>query len=165
MPYANLEEILAFDLLDDVLAVTRRCLLKHGGFNNELGITDKYYQVALDEWIVLNVESLVAQLETFHGQNLSDIDWKLWSHISRMSKGDEDWKPWEHLSRVALGFISAAASEAEVERLLSRQKHIQHGNVTNISMDELTARLQLFGDRSIDSVIEAPDNDSDSTTC
>ena len=165
MPYANLEEILAFDLLDDVLAVTRRCLLKHGGVNDEVGITDTYYQVALDEWIVLNVDPLVEQLEAFHGQNLTDIDWKLWAHMSRMAKGDENWKSWEQLSRVALVFISAAPSEAEVERLLSKQKYIQRRNVTNISMDGLTARLQLFGDRSIDSVNEAPEDDIDSAKC
>ena len=128
--------------------------MTYGGLDDEHGITDEYYGVAIREWVMLEVEDTLEQLEAFHGASLEEVDRLMWTHLAHISRGDGNWKAWEHLSLLALRFVTAAASEAEVERLLSIQKRIQGQNTTNISMEGLTARLQLFGDRGIDRVNE-----------
>ena len=154
MPWVTLEEKLDFDFLDNVVGITTRCLMKYGGLDEANGVTDEYYQVALDQWAMLDTGPICAQLESFQWNDSPESDRLIWTHVLHLSQGDEKLKPWSMVSRLALRFISAGVSEAEVERLLSKQSYIQGQNTTCISMEALTARLQLFGKRSIDSVMD-----------
>jgi hypothetical protein len=52
-----------------------------------------------------------------------------------------------HLSHVALRFISLVCGEADIERLLCKQKHIQGESGSNYRMDTIHARLALHETR------------------
>ena len=67
-----------------------------------------------------------------------------------MATASKEMKHWYILGELATMFVSAAVSEAEVERLLSTQKRIQGQYMTNVSLEGLSARLRLASTRAID---------------
>lgn len=150
----TLDEKLSYNFMDDVLGVVSRCLLHYGGEDEENGIDENYYQAALLEWINLSSTEIVSQMRAFHRMTDEDdmIDVLLWRHILQLSRGTVQWKHWHQIANVALHFLSAGVSEAEVERLISVQRFIQGRNMTNVSTEGLTARLQLYGNRHLTGV-------------
>ena len=58
---------------------------------------------------------------------------------------DERKRAWQGFANVTCIFENAACSEAVVERLLSVQRHLQGTAMTNVGMDVLTAKLQMYG--------------------
>ena len=143
---------LEYDFLDDCLGIAVKCLENCGCL--EGAITEGYYSVALEQWIRLEIDEMINQLQAFYScesspQALDMLDLYVWKHISCLSHSDSTWRAWAHLSKCAMRLVSAAVSEADVERLLSKQKLIQGNHSTNISTEGLTARLQLYGRRGI----------------
>lgn len=154
LSYATLSEKLSCDLLDDALGTATCCLMRYGGLDNASQVNEEHYRVALCQWINLDLDQLTVQFETFSDSKAVDIDLFVWNHICQLARGDTAWRAWMSLSNVAIRFVSAAVSEAQVERVLSKQKLIQGNHMTNVSMEGLTARLQLYGRRAIGDVSE-----------
>ena len=143
---------LEYDFLDDCLGIAVKCLENCGCL--EGAITESYYSVALEQWIRLEIDEMISQLQAFYScesspEALDMLDLYVWKHISCLSHSDSAWRAWDHVSKCAMRLVSAAVSEADVERLLSKQKLIQGNHSTNISTEGLTARLQLYGRRGI----------------
>ena len=88
---------------------------------------------------------------SFLDKNKND-DYLIWKYLLAMSTVSKEMENWHIMAEVATMFVSAAVSEAEVERLLSTQKRIQGQYMTNISPEGLTARLRLAGTRAIGEV-------------
>lgn len=98
-----------------------------------LGINDHYVEEKYDTFLFSDPLSL--NITNYTGDNPVTFWRKAYSYNTE----------WEAFSELALRFCSCVASEAEVERLLSTQTHIQNHCTTNITPVMLKSRLQLHG--------------------
>lgn len=73
------------------------------------------------------------------------MDVRFWKQLQLVSVHNPRYREWGQFASVACILQNAACSEAAVERLLSVQKHLQGTTMTNVSMDVLTAKLQMYG--------------------
>ena len=148
----SLDDKLGYDILDNFIYYTCRCLVAHGITVPQEKGGDKYYEVALTQWMTYNLQETLTALE--HVQHGDDkcLDFLVWEHHLQLSRGHNDWAFWGPIAQIARYLVVSAVSEAAVERLFSIQKIIQGSSTTNISTDGITARLRLYGNRSITDV-------------
>ena len=155
----SLPEKLNYNFVNDYMEICCDTLVKYGRQVSEEDGADNYYLVALTRWLSTSFEQTLASLTLFVSGAQDELDVCLWDHIHKVSSDHDDWRCWNALASVAVRLMFSGVSEAQVERLLSIQKHIQGYSMTNISNEGLTARLQLYGDRTLSEVVRSGMND------
>ena len=148
----SLDEKLNYDFLDNFMCVTCKALVTHGARIPEWAGGDKFYEVAVTQWLTCPLDDYLVALEQAQRSNPMCLDFLVWRHLLQLSRGHNDWKFWGPIAETGIRLVLAAVSEADVERLLSVQKLIQGPCTTNISAEGITARLRLYGNRDITAI-------------
>ena len=148
----SLREKLDYNFMEDCFGIANETLKRYGRDMEDANGGSDYYLVGLTKWVEMPLDQTIASLKLFMTSPDDQLDVCLWHHIFHLSRGHVQWAPWNAFAETALRFVLAGVSEADVERLLSVQKQIQGHNTTRISEEGLTARLRLYGTRSLSSI-------------
>lgn len=104
------------------------------------------FQMCLVSWLGGDLlEYVGAVRKLYRPTDGISFDVKFWDHLYGLAIHDVEKHPWQSFAETARIFENAACSEASVERLLSIQRHLQGTSMTNVGMDVLTAKLQMYG--------------------
>ena len=122
------EERVKQDIFKDIYHISQTTLIHFGSI---LGIDEEYIEQKFDEFLFADPLSLDFMKYSF------ELPYVFWKKVFCYSE------EWEIFSELALRFSCAFTSESMVERLLSVQRCIQNGRMSNVSTATLKARLQL----------------------
>jgi hypothetical protein len=126
--------------LDDFMEIMADTISRYAHSDNP----DEYMHFVVD-WFGRELENdLDRSRAGCQWENLCP-DAKFWERLQLSTLGSRARSRWAEFVELACYFVNAGCSEAAVERLLSRQKQIQGSSMTNVSVNVVTAKLQMYG--------------------
>ena len=144
----TIDQRLSYDFLDGVLDCSVRSLVCHSR-GDDIQDAENYFRCIMVSWLSAT-EAEVLRMTT---SSADATDKELWIRMLSVASTSQTMRHWKEFARMALRYVCAAASEAAVERLISRQRHVQGQVMTNVSQEGITARLVMYGDRPIGTVM------------
>ena len=106
--------------------------------------TEGYYYDTLCKWLKEPNEEDLCAYDPYSAEE-HNVSWRFWCDRMSLSCFEEDtYGEWHDFADLARRYVSAAASEAFVERLLSKQRAIHGEHITRIEPETITARLTLY---------------------
>lgn len=112
------------------------------------GITAEQCEIQITAWLAGDIglgHVLDGVQSIYETDQRLHMDVQFWKQLHFLAQHDHRYREWGEFASVACVLENAACSEAAVERLLSIQKHLQGTTMTNVGMDVLTAKLQMYG--------------------
>jgi len=127
----SLDDLLRFDFLKEIEKRAGKTLAEYGmrvygDDEGDRNVRD-HLRAQFDSWLYATIDQLPFSCTLLSQEN--NPYW-VWSK----AKLEEDW---EQFGEIARRFVTAAVSEADVERLLSRQRNIQGDRTTRVSNETL----------------------------
>ena len=105
---------------------------------------EAYYYEYLLKWLKEPMEDSTGEHQDCSAEE-HNLSWRFWCDRLSMSCFDErTYGDWHDFADLARRYVCAAASEASVERILSKQRAIYGDHTTNIDAETITARLTLY---------------------